>query len=80
MEKQVKEVLNKIRPIMQQDGGDIEFVELDEKQGIVKVRLTGACAGCPMADITLKHVVEAALQEEVPEIKQVVLIQNENHN
>lgn len=65
----VKQALAKIRPMLQRDGGDIELVEVTD--GIVKVRLTGACKGCPMSQMTLKQGVEKLLMKEVPGLKQV---------
>ena len=67
MEQKIKEALETIRPILQRDGGDIEFVELTEDL-IVKVRLQGHCAGCPGARMTLKGIVEKVLKESYPEI------------
>ena len=69
MEEKIKLSLNKIRPALQGDGGDVEFVSYND--GIVKVRLTGACGGCPMATMTLKNVVEQMIKEDVPEVKKV---------
>lgn len=69
MEEKVKAELEKIRKQLQADGGDVEFVELDGK--IVKVRLTGACGHCPMAQMTLKMGIEASLKETIPEIEAV---------
>jgi Fe-S cluster biogenesis protein NfuA len=69
MEEKVREAIDKIRPLLQRDGGDIELVSIED--GVVKVRLRGACAGCPMSQMTLKNVVEQALKEVVPEIKSV---------
>ncbi|MGD2278569.1 MAG: NifU family protein [Candidatus Omnitrophota bacterium] len=69
MEEKIREAIDKIRPLLQRDGGDIELVSVEE--GVVKVRLRGACAGCPMSQMTLKNVVEQALKEAVPEIKSV---------
>lgn len=69
MKEKVEESLNKIRQYLQADGGDVEFVE--EKDGIVKVRLTGACGGCPMSQMTLKNVVEEMIKKDVPEVKEV---------
>ena len=66
MQKQVKEVLDKIRPSLQADGGDVELVDIVD--GIVKVRLKGACAGCPMSQMTLKNGIEKFLKREVPEV------------
>ena len=65
----VKEVLNEIRPSLQADGGDVELVEIEE--GIVKVKLKGACHGCPMSTMTLKTGIEKYLKERLPEIKAV---------
>jgi Fe-S cluster biogenesis protein NfuA len=72
MREKIEEVLNQIRPNLIRDGGDVELV--DATDGIVKVRLTGACGGCPMASMTLKHGVERVLKERVPEVKEVVAV------
>ena len=72
MKEKVEEVLAKIRPMLQRDGGDVELVGVDD--GTVKVRLTGACGGCPMAGMTLKRGIEAKLKEEVPGLKEVVAV------
>jgi len=69
METKVKDALDKIRPMLQKDGGDVEFVEV--KDGVVKVRLQGACAGCPMSQMTLKNGIERILKEQVPEVQTV---------
>ncbi len=71
MEKQIKTLLQKVRPALQADGGDVEFVSYDEKTGIVKVKLTGACGGCPMATMTLKNGIEKFLKEALPQITSV---------
>jgi Fe-S cluster biogenesis protein NfuA len=73
MREKVEAVLANIRPALQRDGGDVELVEVDE-QGVVKVRLQGACGGCPMASMTLKNGIERALKEAIPEVKEVVSI------
>jgi Fe-S cluster biogenesis protein NfuA len=70
MREQVEQVLNEIRPNLQADGGDVEFV--DVKDGIVKVKLTGACAGCPMSTMTLKMGIEKLLKEKIADVKEVV--------
>lgn len=67
--KLVEQALEKIRPMLQRDGGDIELVEVNG--GVVKVRLTGACKGCPMSQMTLKQGVEKLLLKEVPGLKEV---------
>ena len=69
MEEKIKDAIAQIRPFLQRDGGDIEFVEYVDN--IVKVRLQGHCAGCPGARMTLKGVVERILQESYPEIEAV---------
>ncbi len=70
MREKVEKALEKIRPALQADGGDIELVEVTD-DGVVKVKLVGACAGCPMSAMTLSAGVEGALKEEVPEVKRV---------
>ncbi len=75
MEAKVKQVLEKIRPMIQADGGDIEFVNLDEKEGIVKIRFKGACVGCPMSTVTLHAGIAHQLRQEIPEIKEVEAIE-----
>ncbi len=70
MKEKVQEVLNKIRPQLQADGGDVELVEISD-DGIVKVRLQGACAGCPMSQMTLKNGIEKLMKKEIPEVKSV---------
>ncbi len=70
--EEVQGVLDKVRPMLQADGGDVEL--LDVEDGVVKVRLVGACGGCPMATMTLKRGIEAKLKEEIPEIKEVVSV------
>ena len=65
----VEQSLGKIRPLLQRDGGDIELVDVTD--GVVKVRLTGACKGCPMSQMTLKQGVEKVLMREVPGLKEV---------
>ncbi|MHB8069630.1 MAG: NifU family protein [Desulfobaccales bacterium] len=69
MKEAVEKALEKIRPLLQRDGGDIELVEITD--GVVKVRLTGACKGCPMSQMTLKQGVERMLLKEVPGLKEV---------
>lgn len=66
---QVQEVLDKLRPYLQRDGGDVQLVDVEE--GIVKLRLMGACGSCPSSTITLKAGIERALVEEIPGIKEV---------
>jgi Fe-S cluster biogenesis protein NfuA len=73
MKEKVIEVINEIRPAIQLDGGDIEFVEVTD-DGIVKVRMVGACSHCPMSQYTLKHNVEARLKKVLPEVKEVIAV------
>jgi len=73
MKEQVEKALDKIRPALQRDGGDVELVEVGD-DGTVKVRLTGACGGCPMSTITLKQGIEKVLKQEVAEVKEVVAV------
>lgn len=70
MREKVEAVLDEIRPALQADGGDVELVDVT-KEGIVRVRLVGACAGCPMSTMTLAFGIERTLKERVPEIKRV---------
>ena len=72
MKEKVEEALNKVRPTLQADGGDVELVEV--KGEVVKVRLTGACSGCPMSQMTLKMGIERHLKSEIPEIKEVIAV------
>ncbi len=69
MKEKIQKALDKIRPMLQADGGDVEFVDVED--GVVKVRLQGACAGCPMSQMTLKNGIEKILKKEIPEIKSV---------
>ncbi len=69
--ERIEEVLDKVRPAIQADGGDVELVKIRE-DNVVEVRLTGACGSCPMATLTLKAGVERVLKEEIPEIVEVV--------
>ena len=71
MKEKIEEALKDIRPSLQADGGDIEFVDYED--GIVKVRLKGACGSCPSSLVTLKYGVEARLKEIIPEIESVEL-------
>jgi len=70
MKEKIQEALEKIRPFLQQDGGDVEFVDYTD-DGVVKVRLQGHCAGCPMSQMTVKNGIERLLKEEYPEVTSV---------
>ncbi len=72
MTEQVQEVLDKLRPFLQRDGGDVQLVDVED--GVVKLRLMGACGSCPSSTITLKAGIERALLEEIPGIKEVVQV------
>ena len=72
MRDKVEAVLDKIRPRLMQDGGNVELVDVED--GTVKVKLTGACSGCPMSTLTLKMGIERILKQEIPEIKEVVAV------
>ena len=75
MRDRVEQVINRIRPAVQMDGGDIELVAIGD--GIVKLRLVGACHGCPSSMMTLKAGIERAIQAEVPEVKAVEAVDSE---
>jgi Fe-S cluster biogenesis protein NfuA len=70
MEEEIKKALEEIRPHLQADGGDVEFVEVTD-DGVVKVRLLGACEGCPMRQMTLTHGITQFIKKKVPDIKEV---------
>jgi len=70
MREKVESVLDKVRPMLQGDGGDVELVDITDN-GIVQVRLTGACKGCPMSQMTLKNGIERIVLKEIPEVKAV---------
>lgn len=72
MREKVEAALARIRPALRADGGDVELI--DVKEGVVMLRLTGACGGCPMATMTLQHGIEQVLKEQVPEVKEVVAV------
>jgi Fe-S cluster biogenesis protein NfuA len=69
MKEKVQQAIDKIRPLLQKDGGDVELV--DVRDGVVTVRLTGACRGCPMSQMTLKNGIEKFLKKEIPEVVSV---------
>jgi len=73
MKEQVQEVLNMVRPALQADGGDVELVDVTD-DGIVSVKLTGACGSCPMSTMTLKMGIERTLMQNIPEVKEVVQV------
>lgn len=71
MKDRVEAALDKIRPALEADGGNVELVDVDEANGIVKVKLVGACGSCPMSQMTLRMGVERVLREDIPEITEV---------
>ena len=72
MREKVEAVLARVKPALQADGGDVELVDVSE--GVVKLRLKGACSGCPMAAMTLQRGIERVLKEQIPEVKEVVAV------
>jgi len=72
MKESIQAALEKVRPMLRADGGDVQLVDVSD--GVVKVKLTGACGGCPMASMTLKHGIERLLHEQVPDIKEVISV------
>jgi Fe-S cluster biogenesis protein NfuA len=73
MKEKVEAALDKVRPFLQRDGGDVQLVDVSDS-GVVKVRLKGACSGCPGAKITLKQGIERILKQEIPEVKEVISV------
>jgi Fe-S cluster biogenesis protein NfuA len=73
MKELVQKAIDKIRPNLQADGGDVELVDVSDG-GVVSVRLTGACRGCPMSQMTLKMGIQKFLQQEVPGVKEVISV------
>jgi len=72
MLERVRKVLEKVRPLLQADGGDVKLISVEDN--VVKVQLTGACGGCPFSQMTLKMGIERTIKEEIPEIKEVISI------
>ena len=72
MREKIEAALNQVRPTLQADGGDVELVDVED--GIVSVKLVGACGGCPMATMTLKNGIERILKMQIPEVKEVVSV------
>ena len=73
MHDKVQQVLDKVRPALMRDGGNVELVEVTD-DGVVKVRLVGACGSCPMSTYTLKMAIEKTVKQEIPEVKEVVQV------
>jgi len=72
MREKVEAALAKVRPMLLADGGDVQLIDVED--GVVKLKLTGACGGCPMATMTLKGGIERVLKEQVPEVKEVLAV------
>jgi len=72
MREKVEEILDMIRPSLVADGGNVELIDVND--GVVKLKLTGACAGCPMSTMTLKNGIERILKQEIPEVKEVISV------
>jgi len=79
MYEDIETILNQIRPSLEADGGGIDLVNVDKEQGIIRVKLQGACRGCPMAIMTLKMGVEAVLCEQFPWVREVVAVDEEEN-
>jgi Fe-S cluster biogenesis protein NfuA len=73
MEEEVRKAIDRIRPSLQADGGDVELIDVGD-DGVVKVKLVGACHGCPMAQMTLKNGIEKFLKQQVPGVNSVVSV------
>lgn len=74
MENEIKKILAEVRPHLQMDGGDAEFVSFDEKTGILKVKLKGACHGCSMAVMTLQEGIGRTIKARIPEVKEIISV------
>lgn len=72
--ERIKQALEKVRPSLQADGGDVEFVSWNEETGVAQVQLAGMCVGCPMAQMTLKQGIEQEVKKHVPEVREVVAV------
>jgi len=75
MNENIEKALDQVRPILKRDGGDVELVDVSEDGKKVYVKLTGHCAGCPMAQMTLKSGIEKTLKEQIPEIEEVIAVE-----
>ena len=74
MREEVKKVLDEVRPSLQADGGDVELVDVDEKTGVVKLKLQGACVGCPMSQMTLQQGIGQLVKDNIPEVKEIAAV------
>lgn len=78
MQEKIEELLEMVRPRLALHGGNVEFVDLDEKEGLLRVRLLGACKGCPLSQLTLKAGIEALICSEIPQINTVEAVDYES--
>ncbi len=74
MREQIEQILDSIRPALQSDGGDVEFLSYREDDGVVEVRLTGACGSCPISMMTLKEGIERRIRSQIPEVTEVTAV------
>jgi len=74
IQEKIQQELELIRPHLQMDGGDVELVEFNEQKGVLKLRLQGACVGCPMSAMTLQEGIGRAIKEKIPEVKEVMAV------
>lgn len=72
--ERIEDALETIRPALHIDGGDVEFVDFNESDGIVSIRLMGACGGCPISSVTVKHGIEKRIRAAVPEVTEVAVV------
>lgn len=75
LRESVEQAIDEIRPALRMDGGDCEVVNIDESQGVVQLRLLGACGGCPMSTLTLKSGIERIVKERAPQVREVVTLE-----
>jgi len=74
IEERIKEQLEKIRPQLQLDGGNVEFVAFEESTGVLKLKLQGACVGCPMSQMTLQQGIGQLIKDNIPEVKEIAAV------
>ncbi len=72
--QRIEDALEAIRPALQIDGGDVEFVDFNDSDGVLQIRLTGACGGCPISSVTVKHGIERRVRAAVPEVTQIAVV------
>lgn len=74
LSQRIEDALESIRPALQIDGGDVEFVDFNDADGVLQIRLTGACGGCPISSVTVKHGIERRVRAAVPEVTQIAVV------